>query len=55
MRLRCSSLSITTPLPLLGNEFDIPSVMHVQMSLSAVNQSYVFHEVMNGYKNLKIH
>ena len=29
--------------------------VHGQVSLAAVNQIYVFHEAMNGYKNLKIH
>ena len=38
---------------LLVNEFDVRSVLHGQMSLTAVN--HVFHEAMNGYKNLKIH
>ena len=55
MRLRCGSLSITTPVSLLANEFDVPSVLHAQVSLAAVNQIYVFHEALDGYKNLKIH
>ena len=38
MRLRCSSLSIKTPVLLLANEFDVRSVLHGQVSLSAVNQ-----------------
>ena len=48
-------VSITTPVSLLGNEFDVRSVMHRQVSLAAVNQICVFHEAMNGCKNLKIH
>ena len=48
-------LSITTPASLLANEFDVRSVLHGQVSLAAVNQFYVFHEAMNGCKNLKIH
>ena len=55
VRVRCGSLSITTPVSLLVNEFDVPSVLHVQVSLAAVNPIYVFHENMNGCKNLKIH
>ena len=31
------------------------SVLHGQVSLAAVNHIYVFHEVMNGCKNQKIH
>ena len=53
MRLRCGSLSITTPVSLLGNEFNVRSAMHMQMSLAAVNQIYVFHEVMNCCKKSK--
>ena len=40
---------------LLANEFDVRSVLHRQVSLEAVNQIYVIHEVMNDCKNLKIH
>ena len=38
MQLRCSSLSITTPVLLLANEFAVRSVLQGQVSLSAVNQ-----------------
>ena len=55
MRIRCDSLSITTPVSLLANEFDVQSVMHGQMRLAAVNHIYNVHEVMKGCKNLKIH
>ena len=48
MHLRCGSLSITTPVSLLANEFDVRSVLHGQVSLAAVNQMYVFHEAMDG-------
>ena len=48
-------LSITTPMSLLANEFDVRSVLRGQVSLAAVNQICVFHEAMNGCKNLKIH
>ena len=48
----CGSLSITTPLPLLANEFDVRTVLHGQLSFAAVSQMYVFHEAMNGCKNL---
>ena len=55
MRVRCGSLSITTPVSLLANECDVRSVLHGQVSLAAVNQICVIHEAMNGCKNLKIH
>ena len=55
VRLKCGSLSITTSLSLLANEFDVRSVLHGQVSLAAVNQICVIHEAMNGCKNLKIH
>ena len=38
-----------------ANEFGAVSVLHGQMSLAAVNQTYIIHETMNGCKNLKIH
>ena len=37
----------------LANEFDVPSVLHGQVRLAAVNQICVIHEAMNGCKNLK--
>ena len=55
VRLRCGSLSITTPVSLLTNKFDVRSVLHGQVSLAAVKQIYVIHEAMNSCKNLKIH
>ena len=55
VRLGCDSLSITTLVSRLANEFDVRSVLHGKVSLAAVNQIYVFHEDMNGRKNLKIH
>ena len=55
VRLRCGLLSITTPVSLLVNEFDVRSVLHGHVSLAAVNQICVFHEPMNGCKNLNIH
>ena len=36
----------------LANEFDVYSVLHGQVSLAAVNNMYVFHEALNGCKNL---
>ena len=54
-RFWCGSLSITRPVSLLVNEFDVGSVLHGQVSLAAVNQMFVVHEAMNGCKNLKIH
>ena len=54
--IRRGLLSITTPVSLLANEFDVYSTLHGQVSLAAVNHIYVFHEVMNVCKkNLKIH
>ena len=41
--IRCGSLSITTPVSLLANEFDLRSVLHVQVSLATVNHIYVIH------------
>ena len=35
---------------LQANEFDVQSTLHRQVSLAAVNHSYVFHEAMNGCK-----
>ena len=55
VRLRCGSLSITTPVSLLANEFEDRSVLHGQVRVAAVNQICVIHEAMNGCKNLKIH
>ena len=55
VRLGCGSLSITTPLSFLANEFDVRSVLHGQVSLAAVNHNYFNHRAMNGCKNLKIH
>ena len=55
VQLRCVSLSITTPVSLLANEFDVRSALHGQVSLETVNQMCVVHEAMNGCKILKIH
>ena len=49
----CGSLSITTPVSLLANEFDIRIVLHGQVSLAAVNKMYLIHEAMNGCKKSK--
>ena len=38
LRLRCGSLSFTTPVSLLAKEFDVRSVLHGQLSSAAVNQ-----------------
>ena len=48
-------LSITTIVSLLANEFDVQSQLAWQVSLVAVNPIYVFHEVLDSCKNLKIH
>ena len=47
----CSSLSITTPVSLLANEFDVRSILHGQVSFAALKQIYVFHEAMNVAKS----
>ena len=52
VRLRCGSLSLTTPVSLLANEFDVRSVWRGQVSLVAANQTCAIHEAMNGCKNL---
>ena len=38
VQLMCGSLSVTTPLSHLANEFDVWSELHGQLSLAAVNQ-----------------
>ena len=55
MYCTCDSLSITTPVSLLGNELDVRSVLHGQVSLAAVNQICVIHEAMNSCQNIKFH
>ena len=45
MRLRCGSLSITTPVSLLANEFDVRSVLHGQVCLAAVDQICVIYKL----------
>ena len=55
VRLRCGSLSITTPVSHLANEFDVRSELHGQVSLAAVDQFFAVHEAMNGCQDLKIH
>ena len=52
MPLGCSSLSITTPVSLLANKFDVGSVLQGQGSLADVNQICIFHKTMHGCKNL---
>ena len=50
VRLGFGSLSITTPVSLLANEFDDRSILHGQVRLAAVIQICVIHEAMNGSK-----
>ena len=54
VQLGCGSLSITTPASLLANEFVVRSVLHRQVSWSAINQICVVPEAMKGCTNLKI-
>ena len=51
----CGSLTFTTPVSLLANEFDVRRVLQGPVSLAAANQIYVIHEVMKRLKNVKIH
>ena len=51
--LGSGSLSVTTPVSLLANEFGVLSVLHGQVSLAAVNQICVIHEAMKGCKKSK--
>ena len=55
VQLGCGSLSITTPVSLLANGFDVGSALHGQVTLAFVSRINVIHEAMNGCKNLKIH
>ena len=55
VRIRGGSLSMSIPASLVTNEFKVRSLLHGQVSLTAVNQICVFHEALNGSKNLKIH
>ena len=38
VRLRCGSLSITIPVSLLANKYDVQSELHGLVSLATVNQ-----------------
>ena len=49
------SLSITRPVSLLANEFNVGSILQGLVSLAAVNQIFIIPEAMNSFKNLKIH
>ena len=53
VRLGCGCLSVTTPVSLLANEFDVRSVLHGQVSLAAVNQMSLILEAMKGCKKSK--
>ena len=53
VRIRCGSLSITTPVPLQAlvywvrvqaNKFEVRSALHGQVSLAAAHHICVFHE-----------
>ena len=35
----CDSLSMTTPVSLLANEFDVRSILHVQVNFAAVKSN----------------
>ena len=48
-------MSITIPVSLLANEFDVRRLLHGLVSLAAVSHICDIHEAMNGYKNLKRH
>ena len=57
VQLRCGSLSITTPVSHLANEFDVRSELHGQVSLAAVSQnlcrSWGYERLQNSKKSLK--
>ena len=40
VQLSCGLLSVTTPVSLLANEFDVHSVLHGHVSLAAVKFMY---------------
>ena len=42
VRIRCGSMSTTTPVSLLANEFDVRSELHVQVNLEAVSHFLCF-------------
>ena len=42
-------------LSLLANEFTVGRILHVQVSLAALNHISVVHEILNGCESLKIH
>ena len=50
----CGTLSITTPVSILANEFDVRGVLYGQVSVAAVNQIRVIHEAMNGCKTVSL-
>ena len=56
--LRCGSLSITTPVSHLANEFDVWSEMHGAVSLAAVNQilchSWGYERLQKSKDSLKV-
>ena len=58
MQLRCVSLSITTPVSNLANEFDVRSELHGKVSLAAVNQilcrSRGYERLQNSKDSLKV-
>ena len=49
LKIRCGSLSITTQVSPLANEFEVRRVLHKQACLATVNHVYIVHEVMDGY------
>ena len=57
VHLRCGSLSSTTPMSHLANEFDVRRDLHEQMSLAVVNQtlchSYGYKQLRNSKDSLK--
>ena len=53
VRLRCGPLSITTPMSVLANEFDVRSARAIEFG--SCQSNFVTQEAMNGCKKLKIH
>ena len=54
VRFSCGSLSITPPVSLQANEFDVRSVLHGKRAWS-LSIKFMSFMATNGCKNLKIH
>ena len=52
---RANQVWLSVNPPTVTNELEVRSVLHGQVSSAAVNHIYVFHEVINSCKILKIY